>query len=112
MTTLINIAIIVNIVLVLVFMLTSFLVFTKDLTPKIKADLATLNVTILLIYGTLLLLIFISGLLYGKILYLLAILFVIAPLIIGKLVEYKTLKKYSLIQLTTLLISTFYLFIL
>ena len=90
-------AIVVNILSVIMLLIGLFYNFKQ---PKNKAVYGYIIAGSLLFYVIILSIIAIYSLLINKILYsLLLILYIISPFIIGKLVRYTTLKKYTTAQI-------------
>jgi len=109
MNILIKIALITNIIQIILFLSGTILLFYKHATPKTRADVATANAIVLLMYFACFSVLLIEGFLKGETIYLASIIFLIAPFIIGKLVRYQTLKKYSIIQFLVFSLSLVYL---
>ena len=104
-----DLTVIVNIILLLLCIVGSYVMLTKDLRPHAKAKLATIMVFFLFLYCILMFGLFGMGIITKHFSYVFAILFVILPFLFGKFVQYKTLKKYTIFQILSLFASLFYL---
>ena len=100
MSYLLNIALLVNLILILIFSL-DIIVIKKDLfTHKTKGDISAVLVFFFILYlGLISIYIFLNTTIIHSLNGLLLIFYIIAPFIIGKYAKYKTLMKYSIIQL-------------
>lgn len=99
----------INIFQIILFAFGTYMLFKKNIHPKTRADIATYNVALLLLYCLGFLVLFALGFLKDEKIYYLSGFFVVAPFLIGKMVKFKTLKVYSLAQFAIFCLSLIYL---
>ena len=100
MNYLLNIALVVNFILILIFLLDIIVIKKNLFTPRIKGDISAILVFFFILYlGLICIYIFLNMTIIHSFKGLLLIFYIVAPFVIGKYAKYKTLMKYSVIQL-------------
>ena len=110
MNYLINFALFINAIIIPLFFLEIF-AFEKISKPKLKGDIATFLILIFLLYLITFLIIFSLGCVIRNYYYMLALVFVLIPFILGKFVDYSKLKLYVFLHIVAFAISLGYLVI-
>jgi len=95
----VNLAIILNIILLFVYIFVFIRTFYYNPTPKQKAFLATITGVITILYIIALLILVLFGIKNHNYIVSVFLLFIFSPFIIGHFVRYETLKIYSVIQI-------------
>ena len=108
MNYLINFALFINAIIIPLFLVEMFS-FERISDPKKKGDLATFIILIFLFYLISFFIIFSLGFVAKNLYYMLALVFVVIPFILGKFVDYSKLKLYVLLHIVAYVVSLAYL---
>ena len=106
MNLVLGFALLINILLILVFVINLYYINKNSLAPKTKAFLGVAFGSLLFLYLILMAIILTFGVLNRNYYSILLSIFIFMPFVIGKLVSYKTLIKYSILQLLLFATST------
>jgi len=105
MTYLIFCGIIINIILIPMLIINLIMTIKQLVDNKIRAKFVTLSFILLLIYFFLLIVVSICGTIKYNLIYLLFLLFVIIPFVLGRFVKYKSLTLYTCLHIVSLCLS-------
>lgn len=109
MSTIVKITLLINLITILAL---SAGLFNKFDNPKVKANYGYLLAGSIITYLLSLTLVIIWDIFFNQNFQtILLLIFVLSPFIIGKLVKYETLKKYTIIQILCFILSFMVLFI-
>ena len=108
--TMIDIVILINLITILVFIVGFVLNTKQGVQPKIKANFGVFMGISTVAYLLSMIFVAIIGLIKGQYLWLNFLIFVIIPFVIGKFVQYKTMKFYSVLQIICFIASFVLLF--
>ena len=110
MNIMLYLSIIANILLLLMFLVCYFYSLSKNVNLKIKSSLALFLCGTMIIYFICLLITSLYGLIIHKYIFLILLLFIAVPFVIGNYSSYKKMALYTFIQVVFLALSLFVLY--
>ena len=111
MNLVLGFSLLINILLVIVLAINLHYLNKNSLAPKTKAFLGVALGALLLLYLILMAIILVFEVLNKNYYFIFLSIFILMPFVIGKLVSYKTLYKYSMLQMILFLFSLVFILV-